>query len=237
VSAEHAPGRTFGRVADAYRRTRPPYTAAAVDHAIARLGLDSGATVLDLGAGTGKLTQALHGRVEHVVAVEPDDEMRAAGGGEALAGAAEAIPLEDGSVDGVFVGEAFHWFDHERALPELARVTRPGGGVAVLARSWGEQEQPGLLPRPFSDELDDVWARFHTGREFRDWTAGFEGPDRFEETVSISGRDLVDLHLTGSTPASIPAEEREAIASRAYPLMADAYDLRVVTAVYWRLLP
>lgn len=237
MSAERGPGSTFGRVAEAYRRTRPPYTRAAVEHAARRLGLGADAAVLDLGAGTGKLTDALRERFAHVVAVEPDEGMRAAGDGTALAGTAEAIPLADDAVDAVFAGEAYHWFDHDRALPELARVTRAGGGLAVLSRSWGEPEQPGLLPRPFSDELDRIWARFHTGREFRDWTAGFEGPDRFEETVRISGRDLVDLHLTGSTPASIPAAERQEIAGRAYPLMAEAYDLRVVTSVYWRLLP
>jgi hypothetical protein len=59
---------------------------------------------------------------------------------------------------------------------------------------------------------------------------------RFEETVALSGRDLVDLHLTASTPASIPAAEREAIAARAYPLMDASYEIRVVTMLYWRLL-
>ena len=234
--AEPAPGRTFGRVADAYARTRPRYTPAALDRAIAELALEAGATVLDLGAGTGNLTRALRERFATVVAVEPDEEMRARFDGDALAGSAEEIPLPDGSVDAVFVGEAYHWFDHDRALPEIARVVRPGGGVGVLSRSWGEQEQPGLLPRPFAAELDAVWARFHADRRFPDLAAGLEGPVRFEETVPISGRDLVDLHLTASTPASIPDDEREAIAQRAYPLMDDRYDLRVVTALYWRLL-
>ena len=64
--------------------------------------------------------------------------------------------------------------------------------------------------------------------------AGLSGPERFVETVRLSGRDLVDLHLTASTPASIPREERAAIAARAYPLMAPEYDLRVVTQLYWR---
>jgi SAM-dependent methyltransferase len=224
-------------VAEAYRRTRPAYAAAALDRAAAELGLDTGATVLDLAAGTGKLTQALRERFAHVLAVEPDEGMRAQFEGDVRAGTAEEIPLPDDAVDAVFVGEAYHWFDRERALPEIARVTRRGGGLAVLSRSWGEPEEPGLLPRPFAAELDAVWARFHAGRaDFPDLTVGLEGPVRFEETVRISGRDLVDLHLTGSTPASIPADDREAIARRAYPLMDDAYDLRVVTDLYWRLL-
>ena len=100
-------------------------------------------------------------------------------------------------------------------------------------------EQPGLLPPPFWAELDEVWRalpRRGRTRDFPDWrdTVKPDGPVRFEETVRISGRDLVDLHLTGSTPASIPDDERAAIAERAYPLMDESYDLRVVTELYWR---
>jgi len=234
VSAEAAPGRTFGRVAESYARTRPPYGRAAVVRAALELGLNADATVLDLGAGTGNLTRTLREVFAHVVAVEPDDGMRAQFEGEVMPGSAEAIPLPDGSVDAVFVGEAFHWFDLDAALPEIRRV---GSGLAVLVRSWGETEQPGLLPPPFWADLTDVWARFHGGGrdDFPDWrdVVHPEGPVRFVETVAISGRDLVDLHLTASTPASIPDEERAALAARAYPLMDDVYDLRVVTDLYW----
>ena len=84
--------------------------------------------MLDLGAGTGRLTRELARRFASVVAVEPDEEMRALiDVGTVVAGSAEAIPLEDGSVDCVFVGEAFHWFDAPRAIPELARVLVPRG--------------------------------------------------------------------------------------------------------------
>jgi SAM-dependent methyltransferase len=235
VSAE--PGRTFGRVAEAYDRTRPAYGPEALDRAAELLGLGPGAVVLDLAAGTGKLTARLRERFARVIAVEPDDGMRAFVAGESLAGSAEAIPLADDAVDAVFVGEAFHWFDWPRALAEIQRVARAGGGLAVIARSWGEQEQPGLLPEPFKAELDEIWARFHPpSREFPDWVAiaALSGPERFVDTVRLSGRDLVDLHLTASTPASISPEERAGIAARAYPLMAPAYELRVVTQLYWR---
>jgi SAM-dependent methyltransferase len=235
--AEVVPGRTFGRVADAYDRTRPPYSAEVLDSAAAKLGLGPDATVLDLGAGTGKLTSALRERFARVVAVEPDEAMRAHVAGGALAGSAEAIPLSDDAVEAVFAGEAFHWFDWKRALVEIERVLRPAGGLAVLARSWGEQEQPGLLPPEFKDDLDAIWERFHSGpRDFPDWVAiaKLDGPERFVEVVRMSGRDLVDLNLTASTPASIDDEERTAIAARAYPLMAPTYDLRVVTQLYWR---
>src|SRR5205814_2793519 len=119
-----------------------------------------------------KLTVALRECYARVIAVEPDDAMRAHIEGAALAGSAEAIPLADGAVDAVFVGEAFHWFDWERALAEIERVLRAGGGLAVIARSWGWQEQSGLLPEAFKDDLDEIWARFHPGsREFPDWVA------------------------------------------------------------------
>jgi SAM-dependent methyltransferase len=234
LPASAEPGRTFGGVAEAYARTRPPYARAAVERAALELGLAHDARVLDLAAGTGNLTHALRGVFAEVVAVEPDARMRARFDGEVIDGTAEEIPLPVGAVDAVFVGEAFHWFDARRALAEIRRV---GRGLAVLARSWGETEQPGLLPPPFWAELEAIWARFHRGTrdDFPDWrdVVRPEGPVRFEETVPISGRDLVDLHLTGSTPASIPHAERAAIAARAYPLMDDWYELRVVTQVYW----
>jgi SAM-dependent methyltransferase len=230
------PGQTFGRVADAYARTRPPYSPEVIERAARELGLTGDSTVLDLAAGTGNLTRALRQHFAHDVAVEPDAGMRARFDGEVLAGTAESIPLPDGSVDAVFVGEAFHWFDAEHALDEIRRV---GRGLAVLARSWGETEQPGLLPPPFWAELDAIWRRFHgdgARADFPDWrdTVRPDGSERFVEVVRISGRDLVDLHMTGSTPASVSDEERAAIAERAYPLMDEWYELRVVTQLYWR---
>jgi SAM-dependent methyltransferase len=237
LQASAEPGNTFGRVAEQYARTRPPYPRAAIERAIAELGLDADATVLDLGAGTGNLTRALRDHFTEVIAVEPDPDMRAQFDGEVLAGSAEAIPLAEDVVDAVFAGEAFHWFDVERAIVEIERVTRPGGGLATLARMWGEYEQPGLVPPSFKADMDAVWARFHDpDRTFPDWRtpAGLVGHEEFVDYVRISGRDLVDLHLTGSTLASIDDEERAAIGVRAYPLMDDEYQLRVVTYLSWR---
>ena len=240
-----APGLTFGRVAGAYERTRPGYPPEAIDRAFAELALSSGSTILDLGAGTGKLTRILQARAAHVVPVEPDDRMRALLGHDALAGSAEAIPLPDASVDAVFAGEAFHWFDLSLALPEIVRVLRRHGGLAIVGNAWGEQLQPGLLPRPFAEELDEIWARFHPkDRVFPDRRRDLEqspfgplGTAEFEWETAISGRDLVDLQLTSSTPASIPDDEREAVAARAYPLMGEAYRLRVRTELWWTSLP
>ena len=230
-------GLGFGNVAEAYARTRPPYPAAAIDRAADQLGLSDSARVLDLAAGTGTLTRALRERFAEVVAVEPDSRMRELFEGDVLDGSAEEIPLAAASVDAVFVGEAFHWFDFGRAFSEIGRVAR--SGLALLDRSWGFQEQPGLLPQPFADDLDAVWARFHgENRVFPDWEEIVrpDGGASFVEMIRVPGRDLVDLHLTASTPASIPNEERAAIAERAYPMMEATYDLRVVTNVHWKKL-
>jgi SAM-dependent methyltransferase len=237
LPASAEPGTTFGRVADAYARTRPPYPRAAIERAAAELGLSRDAKVLDLAAGTGNLTRTLRELFKDVLAVEPDERMRARFEGEIFGGSAEAIPLADGAVDAVFVGEAFHWFDFERAFAEIRRVA--GHGLAVLGRLWGIKEQPGLLPQSFLDDLDDVWARFHGDRShesFPDWRDVIrpDGSERFVDHVRISGRNLVDLHLTASTPASISDNERMAIAARAYPLMDEEYALRVITDLYWK---
>jgi SAM-dependent methyltransferase len=237
-------GRTFGRVAAAYDRTRPGYPAAAIDRAVAELHLARSSTVLDLAAGTGKLTRLLRERFDRVLAVEPDDEMRAYIGGGALAGSAEEIPLGDDAVDAVLVGEAFHWFDAPRAFAEIARVLRPDGGIAVVANEWGEGRQPGVLPAPLKDDLDRIWARFHAPDvSFADWrdavpASDFEplGHASFDWTVRIAGRDLVDLQLTASTPASIDDDERRRVAERAYPLVEAEYDLNVQTELYWTRL-
>ncbi len=124
--------RSFGSVAERYDRGRPGYPAPAVRWLVGR----ETATVLELGAGTGKLTAELVAQGYDVHATEPDPEMlavlrkRLPDVPTSEAGA-EEIPLPDRSVDVVVVGQAFHWFDHDLALPEIARVLRPGGHLVV----------------------------------------------------------------------------------------------------------
>jgi SAM-dependent methyltransferase len=122
----------FARSAEAYERGRPEYPAAAIQFVVGLL--PERAVVLDLAAGTGKLTRPLLAAGLNVIAVEPVPEMRALLPVEARPreGTAEAIPLGDGSVDAVTVGQAFHWFDGDVALREIARVLRPGGLLALL---------------------------------------------------------------------------------------------------------
>jgi ubiquinone/menaquinone biosynthesis C-methylase UbiE len=134
---QHPDSRSFDDVAELYQRVRPSYPDEAIDWLVQRLGLDAGSTVLDLGAGTGKLTAAFARRVARVIAVEPGPAMlaqlrRAVPEAEAVLGAAEAIPIGDGAVDAVVCGQSFHWFRMDEALREIRRVLRPGGGLGLI---------------------------------------------------------------------------------------------------------
>ena len=130
---------SFGAIAGDYDRLRPDPPPEAVDWLLpARRDV-----VVDLAAGTGKLTRALAGKVRHIVAVEPDDRMRSvlrsrSGDVEVLPGRGESIPLPDASVDAVFVSSAWHWMDPELAAPEIARVLRGGGRFGML---WTGRER------------------------------------------------------------------------------------------------
>jgi SAM-dependent methyltransferase len=124
---------SFGAIATDYDRLRPGPPPAALDWLLpARPDV-----VVDLAAGTGLLTRALAGRAKRVIAVEPDERMRAvlaarSPGVEVLAGRGEAIPLPDASVDAVLISSAWHWMDPGRAVPEIARVLRDRGRFGVI---------------------------------------------------------------------------------------------------------
>ena len=133
---------SFGAAAQAYAAARPSYPVEAV-----RFCLPPDAhRVLDLGAGTGKLTTVLLDLGLDVVAVEPDAAMRALVDprAEVLAGTAEDVPLPDGSVDAVVVGQAWHWFDEQAALASVRRVARPGGTLGLL---WNVLDDSSGWPR------------------------------------------------------------------------------------------
>jgi SAM-dependent methyltransferase len=150
------PARSFDRAAEEYERTRPDYPPAILDY----LPLRPDATVVDVGAGTGKLTRVLTRRYAQVCAVEPLDGMRGilervVPEARALAGRAEAIPLPDASVDGAFAAQAFHWFANDEAIAEFARVLRPGG---VFCSVWnsGDDSRPSPLPAAYLAYLDEL---------------------------------------------------------------------------------
>jgi SAM-dependent methyltransferase len=174
---------SFGAVAAAYAEHRPTYADAAIRWCLEPI---SGTPrVVDLGAGTGILTAALTRLGAEVIAVEPDQDMlaelrRHLPGVPAEHGTAEAIPLPDASVDAVLAGQAMHWFDLDRALPEIARVLRPGG---VLAGLWNvDDDRVGWVA-----ELDDV-ARRKASITLLRWHNGVAAS--YQERAATSGAGL-----------------------------------------------
>ena len=179
----------FDLVAEEYERTRPTYPPAILD----ALPLGRDASVLDLGAGTGKLTRLLTARYREVTAVEPLANMRAVleravPGARALAGSAERIPLGDASVDGAFAAQAFHWFEKAAALPEIARVLRTNGVFAVV---WNEPDESKPDPRP-ADFVAEVHALHdavpHPWKEEPEWEELLEQSGLFAE---VHGRTAI----------------------------------------------
>jgi SAM-dependent methyltransferase len=230
---------SFGNVAETYHRVRPPYSAVLLDRAQEVLGLDASARVLDLAAGTGRLTRELEARFADVVAVEPDERMRALHG-KALVGSAEAIPLDAGSVDAVFVGEAFHWFDTAAAIGEIARVLRPRGGLAILWSHWWETEPS--LPERAVELLREPYQRFAAQRN-PPWDDRFdESPfeplrdEPLEEAIVVEPDQLLELYSTTSSLALIPREERDAIFAAVRPLLAGPYRLPLKHGLTWTRL-
>jgi SAM-dependent methyltransferase len=232
-------GLSFGNVAETYHRVRPPYSKMLLDRALEALELDAGARVLDLAAGTGRLTEELRRRFADIVAVEPDERMRAVHV-EALAGSAEAIPLDDASVEAVFIGEAFHWFDPAAAIPELARVLRPGGGLAIVSTHWWETEPP--LPDVPLELLSEPWERSRPQRR-PPWDDAFAGSpfeplhyERADDEMTVEAEALLTLYSTTSSLAALPPDERAALFARVRPLLAGPYRLPLRHELAWTRL-
>jgi SAM-dependent methyltransferase len=214
------PARSFDLVADEYERTRPSYQPEVLD----ALPLAADADVLDLGAGTGKLTRVLVRRYAHVVAVEPLEGMRAilervVPEAEALPGSAERIPLDDASVDAVFAAQAFHWFDHDRALPEIARVLRRGG-VLALVSNGPHAARATPLPEAFRAYLEELHAAaaFHGQPPWREVLRRAPFGEVHEASVPhdhvLDREGVLDNARSVSWIASRPAEEREAVLAK-----------------------
>ena len=133
MAAGEARATSFGQVAESYDRVRPGPAEEALDWLIP----PNCETAIDLAAGTGLFTRALRRKVSRVIAVEPDDRMRAvlaarSPGVRVVEGRGEAIPVPDASADGVFVSSAWHWLDRGQTVPEIARVLRDGGRLGVI---------------------------------------------------------------------------------------------------------
>lgn len=197
------PRLSFGRAVDAYERARPQYAADAVAWIAERLPLGR---VLDLGAGTGKLTRQLLGVADSVVAVEPDDDMRSMlervlPHVESLRGSAEAIPLPDASVDAVTVAQAFHWFELDSALAEMRRVLRPSGGIALLGNEYDWPELMAIVDRlrtsPAVD--DDSYERLLASPLFaRFETKTFAHADRVDADVVVERVSSINVVIAAA---------------------------------------
>ncbi len=243
MSADRPIGLSFGRVAELYDRVRPDYSQQSLDRAQEALELDSTAHVLDLAAGTGRLTQELARRFEHVVAVEPDDAMRRhIAAGDVLAGTAEDIPLPSESVDAVFVGEAFHWFDATRAVPEVARVLRPRGGVALFSNLWWETEPP--LPQPAADLLRAPYVASGRADAVETWRDVFEQSpfeplrdETFAAEKIVDAELLLAMYETTSSLAALSARERRELTGKVRPLLLPTYRLPIRVELTWTRLP
>jgi SAM-dependent methyltransferase len=173
--------RSFGDVADEYNRLRSGPSSAALDWLLPRDATD----VLEIGAGTGILTRLLAERVDHLTAVEPDDRMRAVLAGadprvELLAGTAEEIPADASSFDVVIAQSAWHWVDESRAVPEVARVLRPGGRLSLV---W-------TGPDRTVDWMRSLWAGGII----------FSPEEMTEQDSHRRGRHIVDLEAGGASP-------------------------------------
>jgi SAM-dependent methyltransferase len=244
VSRDLHPATRGFAAADVYERGRPGYPEAAVDHIVERLGLRPGMTVLDLAAGTGKLTRSLVPTGATVVAVEPLPEMRIelerlVPGVTVLEGTAERIPLEDGGVDAITVGSAFHWFDADPALEEMHRVLAPGGGVALV---WNARDEREPLQQALSAILDPL--RGGTpDRRTRDWRAVladaglFDRAERrlFTNEQLLDEDGLVARVVSVSFVGALPDAERREVEARVRALARDAprpLKLSYMTEVY-----
>jgi SAM-dependent methyltransferase len=247
-------GLRFGPAAEDYERGRPVYPAAAIERAAAGLGLPATATVIDVGAGTGKLTRLLAERFARVVAVEPLAPMRqqlaaALPEVEVREGTAERLPLDPGEADAVFVGEAFHWFDGRAALAEAARVLAPAGGIGLLWNLPAGPTEPPLPPGARELIAEAIARGGKPGGELLasgEWRNAF-GSSAFGELAhaqidheAVRDREgVVANAMSISSIAGLPAADRESLRARLRELVpAGRYRQPLRTDLHWaRLQP
>jgi len=202
-------GRVFGKVAESYDRGRPTYPREAVEWLVGT----TPRSVLELGAGTGKLTSTLVALGHDVHATEPDEAMLAVlrrnlPDVRSSVGSAERIPAPDLSYDVVVVGQAFHWFDPERALQEISRVLNPGG---TLALAWNQRDESIPWVRKLGRIIDRPVESVDPSESLLD-SGCFEGVEHaaYSFWQTIDRANVVDLVLSRSNVAALSDEEREA---------------------------
>ncbi len=231
MSVHHQAARGFQQGAAAYERGRPGYPHDAVQWLWRELRLGPERTVLDVGAGTGKLTRELVPSGATVVAVEPVPAMRAVleqvvPEARALAGTAEALPVEDESVDAVVVAQAFHWFDVPAAAAEFRRVLRPDGRLGLI---WNRR----LMDEPIHRAVREIIEphRLDSPRHYDGkWRVPLEASGLFEAVAEIEvpseqvldAEAFVDRFSSISFVAALPDSERASVMQRLRAVAAGA---------------
>lgn len=229
----------FGSEADTYERSRPGYPPDALVWLVENLRIRPGARVLDVAAGTGKLTRLLQPTGARLTAVEPVAGMwqvfhEIVPGVPIVAGAAEALPFVDDAADAVTIAQAFHWFDAGRAFAELGRVLRVGGRVGLV---WNARDRSVAWVDAAWSIMDRIekeapWRDHENWREsaFGD-RPGFgpmhEGTFRHEQVLSHEG--VIDRFRGVSHVASLPADEQAAVLDEVRALLATHPDTREQT--------
>jgi SAM-dependent methyltransferase len=225
----------FGSAADAYDRGRPDYPAEAIACLIDQLHITPAATVVDLGAGTGKLTELLVPSGARIIAIEPVAAMRRKlverlPHVTALEGTAEAIPLPDASADAVVAAQAFHWFSTPAALQEIHRVLKPDGRLGLLWNVRDDRVDWVADLTVMLDEHERKIPRYRTG----EWRQVFVGTTLFTplHEHQFTHRQAGDLALMMDRMASIafiatlPPAERNAFLERVRHLLTTHPSLR-----------
>jgi ubiquinone/menaquinone biosynthesis C-methylase UbiE len=242
--------RGFALAPEAYERGRPTYPPESIERLVEELGIGPGSRVLDLAAGTGKLTRLLADIEARVVAVEPVDAMRqrlerAVPGADARVGTAEAIPLRDSSVDAVAVGQAFHWFNGAAALAEIHRVLRPKRRLGLI---WNVKDESVDWVRRLAEIIEP-----YRGKAPK--VASGAWKDAFEQTKLFTPLERARFSFIHETDmstviarvvsisfiAALPLDEFERVVTRVRDLLMThpdtrglrVFPLRYRTGVYW----
>lgn len=246
-----AAARGFEAAVEHYGRGRPTYPDDALGYVVRELGLAEGRDVLELGAGTGKFTELIVHSGARITAVEPVDAMRASleracPTVTVLDGTAEEIPVPDSSADAVIAAQAFHWFDGERALPEIHRVLRPAGVLGMIwnvrddASDWAER-----LTAIFDRLAGEDAPRYRHGR----WREAFVRTELFGplhhrvayHVHHVTPETFLDRVLSVSYVASASEDERAGVVGEVRELLAtdpelvgrDEIVMPYRTDVYW----
>jgi SAM-dependent methyltransferase len=240
----------FGAAADDYERSRPGYPREAIDLLVDELGIGPGRRLLELGAGTGKLTRMLAGIGAVIVSVEPVEPMRRRFAEElpnvpVIAATAEALPFANGTFASAVAAQAFHWFDGARALPELHRVLRPGGRLGLM---WNiKDESVGWVAA--LTEIIEPYERGAPRARTGEWRKAVSETNLFGELQhrALSHEQILDQDALATRIASVsfiaglPEAERDEVLHLVRQLAETHSDLRgrerfslpYVTDVYW----